>query len=252
MVYTVLDIETTGLLKFDANGDLIPDLLEVAYLRVDSTNLKILGSGTLYFYQPHFDIENDAQGIHKLTRTFLAQYENQFEENIRTLSAMLTNGVVVGKNSKKFDIPFINHFISKYVGKKYDIGDITSRAAMKAYDKKSIVYHESNIQHIDIQDLYSQVYRVKKYLTSIGEIDKFYSKDFKAADFDEIASVTDKRKRGSLVEYIDMMPQGREYTKSLYDSLEKERATTEHGALYDVCMTYVIWLDYIILKGRLK
>ena len=49
-----------------------------------------------------------------------------------------------------------------------------------------------------------------------------------------------------------MMPQGREYTKSLYDSLPKERVTAEHGALYDVCMTYVIWLDYIILKGRLK
>lgn len=252
MVYTVLDIETTGFMKFDANGDLITDLLEVAYLHVDSSNLRVLGSGTLYFYQPHFDIENDAQKIHNLTRSFLAQYEHEFEENIRTLSALMTNAVIVGKNSRKFDIPFIKHFISKYSGKKYDISDITSRVAMKTYDKKSTIYHESNIEHLDIQEMYAPVYRVKKYLSEIGEIDKFYDKNFTAAEFDKIHESVNKSKRGSLSEYISMMPKGCEYTKSLYDSLEKERITTEHGALYDVCMTYVIWLDYIILRGRLK
>lgn len=252
MLYTVLDIETTGLMKFDANSDLIPDLLEASFLQVDSKTLRVLKSGSLYFYQPHFDIENDAQSIHQLERKFLMQFEDQFEENLIALAALVTNGVIMGKNSKKFDIPFINHFISKYKGKDYDIGDITSRVAMKNYDKTGIVYHESNVQHIDIQELYSPVYRVKKYLQDVGEIDKFYDKSFTADEFNKINDYTDKRKRGQLIDYVRMMPNGLAYTESLYDSLPKERETKEHGALYDVCMTYVIWLDYILLKGRLK
>lgn len=252
MLYTVLDIETTGLMKFDANSDLIPDILEVSFLQMDSSTLRVVGSGSLYFYQPHFDIENDAQIIHKLDRKFLMQYEDQFDDNIRALAALMTNATILGKNSKKFDVPFIKHFISKYKGKAYDIEDITTRVAMKPYDGKGIVYHVSDVQNIDIQDLYAPVYRVKKFMTETGEIGQFYDKSFTAAKFNEIHEYTDKRKRGSLTDYIDSMPNGRKLTESLYEALPKERETTEHGALYDVCMTYVIYLDYILLKGRLK
>ena len=252
MLYTVLDIETTGLMKFDVNAELIPDLLEASFLQVDSSNLRIVKSGTLWFYQPHFDIENDAQQIHHLERKFLMQFEDQFEENLIALASLMTNAVIMGKNSRKFDIPFIKHFLDKYTGKSYDIGDITARLAMKNYDKSGIVYHESNITHIDIQDMYAPVYRVKKFLMDIGEISSFYDSSFTLARFNEINEGTDKRKRGHLTDYIDIMPDGRKMTQQLYDSLPKDIETKEHGALYDVCMTYVVYLDYILLKGRLK
>lgn len=252
MLYTVLDIETTGLMQFDANAELIPDLLEASFLQIDSSNLRVIKGGSLYFYQPHFDVESEAQAIHKLERKFLMQFEDQFQENLIALAALMTNAVIMGKNSKRFDIPFIKHFLDKYTGNDYNIGDITARVAMKNYDKTGIVYHESNITSIDIQDLYAPVFRVKKFLKDIGEIGTFYDQNFSAARFREIEEGTDRRKRGQLHEYIDLMPDGRKITQQLYDSLPKERYTLEHGALYDVCMTYVIYLDYILLKGRLK
>lgn len=252
MLYTVLDIETTGLMKFDENSDLIPDLLEASFLLVDSDTLSIVKSGTLWFYQPHFDIENDAQEIHHLERSFLMQYESQFQENLVALAALMTNGIIMGKNSKKFDVPFIKHFLAKYTGKNYDIADITARMAMKPYDKKGIIYHESNVQNIDIQDLYAPVYRVKNFMITCGEIGRFYEKDFTAAEFDKIHEITDKRKRGHLTDYVNLMPNGYKLVKDIYDSLPKDIETGAHGALYDAVMTYVIWLDYIILKGRLK
>ena len=58
MVYTFIDIETTGLIKFDANNVLIPDLLEFSYLIVDTKDWAIIKYGNLYFYQDHFDIES--------------------------------------------------------------------------------------------------------------------------------------------------------------------------------------------------
>lgn len=253
MLYTIIDIETTGLMKFDENSDLIPDLLEFSYLQVDSTTLRIIKNGTLWFYQPFFDIENEAQEIHHIERKFLMQYEDQFEENLIALASIMTNAVIMGKNSRKFDVPFIKHFIAKYKGNKYDIEDLTTRLAMKTYDGHGRVYHENNISHIDIQDLYAPVYRVKTCMKELGRIGEFYSEDFTAEKFNSIHDTyCDNRKRGKLTEYLDMMPNGYAMVDEIYNSLSKDISTGAHGGLYDAVMTYVIWLDYIILKGRLK
>lgn len=252
MVYTVLDIETTGLMKFDANAVLIPDILEVSFLQVDSNTLEIVKNGTLWFYQDHFDIENDAQMIHHITRDFLIQYRDQFEENLMALQALTTNATLITKNGTKFDIPFIKHFLDKYTNGKYDVASITTRLAMKTYDKSSYIYHDSSISNIDVQQLYSPVYRVKKYLQECGEAARFYDKNLTAVEFDDIEAHTDRRKKGKLTEYVDSIPNGREMTQIFYDTLSKDVETKEHGGLYDCVMTYVVWLDYIILKGRLK
>lgn len=253
MIYTIIDIETSGLMKFDENADLIPDLLEFSFLQVDSTTLRIVKNGTLWFYQPHFDIENEAQEIHHIQRDFLMKYEDQFEENLIALASIMTNATVMGKNSRKFDVPFIWHFIKKYKGNSFDIGDITMRLAMKTYDGHGRVFHENNTNHIDIQEIYAPVYRVKTYLKEMGRIGEFYSPDFTANKFENIHDTyCDKRKRGKLTEYIEMMPNGYATVNEIYNSLPKDISTGAHGGLYDAVMTYVIWLDYIILKGRLK
>lgn len=251
MVYTFIDIETTGLMRFDANSVLIPDLLEFSYLQVDSKTLRIVKSGSLYFYQDFFDIENEAQDIHHLTREFLMQYRDQFEENLIALASITCNAVLCGKNSRKFDIPFIKHFLRKYSGETYNILATTRSLCMKGYDGSTII-HDNESQSVDVQELYSPVFRVKERMIATGTIDMFYKDDFKQDDFDTIESSCDKRRRGTLSQYVDLMPNGRELVASIYGDLEKERDTVEHGALYDCVMTYVVWLDYIILNGRLN
>ena len=107
MIITILDIETTGLDKC------IHDILEVAYMRIDSKTLEILSHGTLYFYKPEFRIENQAQAVHGLTREYLTQFENEFDDNIVSLYTLIQQSVVIGKNSDNFDLPFISMWLNR-------------------------------------------------------------------------------------------------------------------------------------------
>lgn len=109
MIYNVLDIETTGLNKVSDN------ILEVGYIRVNN-ECKILGYDTLFFYKPEYQIESPAQNVHHLERDFLKQYEEDFYKNLAVLYTILSDGLIVGKNSDKFDIPFIQEFLKKNIG----------------------------------------------------------------------------------------------------------------------------------------
>ena len=253
MLYTIVDIETTGLLRFDDNSVLIPDLLEFSYLQVDKDTLDIGKAGTLYFYKDWFDIESEAQQYHGITREFLMKYADQFDDNLTALKAIMTNAIIVGKNSEKFDIPFIRRWIQKMSKQQtdYDIGAITTAVGVKAYDGKSIVYHESEIQSIDVQELYAPIYRVKTLLHSLGKLNEMYDGSMTASKFEMYHEQSDKRKRGKLEEYIQMMPNGQQYVDDIYKDLPKDRVTGAHGALYDCVMTYVALLDYYIFFGGL-
>lgn len=249
MVLTVLDIETTGLFKFDANNVLIPDILEVAYALVDTDDMLIHKHGVLYFYRPEFDVESPAQEIHKLERSFLEQYEDQFQDNLIALAALMTNAVVLGKNCERFDIPFINRFIEKYKGQLYDVEKITIYAEMKNYDKTGNIFHENYVQSIDLQKEYAPIFRLKQYYQKIGKLDDLLSG--KVPKYEWSGLHFDERKKGKLYEYVDLTPGAREMIDSVYDGLEKDRNTREHGALYDVVMTYVMYLYYLQEVGSL-
>lgn len=243
MLLTVLDIETTGLFKFDENGVLIPDILEVAYAFVDTADMLIHKHGTMYFYKPEFDVESPAQGIHHLERSFLAQYADQFEDNLIALSALMTNATILGKNVEKFDIPFIDRFIDKYKGRLYDIVRITDYAEMKNYDKTGNIFHDNYVQSIDLQKLYAPIYRLKQYYQKIGRLDDLVNQRVPKSEWSGLHF--DERKRGKLYEYVDLTPGAREMIDSVYSGLSKDRETKEHGALYDVVMTYVMYLYYL-------
>lgn len=243
MHITVLDIETTGLFKFDANNVLVPDILEVAYAMVDTSNMLIGKHGVLYFYKPEFDIESPAQEIHHLTREFLEQYEDQFEDNLIALATLMTNATVLGKNVEKFDIPFINRFIEKYKGNMYDIEKIVDYAEMKNYDKTGNVFHENYVQPVDLQKLYAPIYRLKKYYDGFGKLDDLVNQRIPKAEWSGLHF--DGHKKGKLGEYVDLTPGAREMIDEVYGSLTKDRETREHGALYDVVMTYVMYLFYL-------
>lgn len=249
MLITVLDIETTGLFKFDANNMLVPDILEVAYAFVDTDSMLIHKHGVLYFYRPEFDVESEAQQIHGLTRDFLRQYEDQFDDNLIALAAMMTNATILGKNSTRFDIPFIDRFIEKYMGRSYDITKIVSDAKMKNYEKTSTIFHADDVQSIDLQELYAPIYRLKNYYNKFGRLNDLIEGRIPKSDWSGLTF--DQRKRGKLHEYVDLTPGARELIDSVYAGLDKSRETREHGALYDVVMTYVMYLYYLQEVGSL-
>lgn len=222
-MFTIIDIETTGFRKYDSNNVLIPDLLEFGYINVGN-DLKIINSGTLYFYEDWFDIENDAQKVHKLTRAFLKEHAKDNVSNAAAMQAMLTNTIIVGKNSDGFDIPFIKSWIKKMFGQDMDINHTTSKLMMKGY-YGGYVFHSNESTTLDLQKVYS----------------KFWREDTGASS----------SKRGSLSEYVASIPNGFEIVKSIYDDLDKERETGAHGALYDCCMTYLVLVNYIIKNGGL-
>lgn len=243
MLLTVLDIETTGLFKFDANNVLIPDIIEVAYAFVDTDDMLIHKHGVLYFYKPEFDIESPAQDIHGIQRSFLKQFEDQFEENLIALASLMTNATILGKNSERFDIPFIDRFIEKYKGKSYNVEHITDYAEMKNYDKTGNIFHANDVQSIDLQKLYAPIFRLKQYYNKLGRLNDLVEGKIPRAEWSALHF--DSRKSGKLFEYVDLTPGAREMIDSVYGDLAKDRETKEHGALYDVVMTYVMYLYYM-------
>ena len=109
-LHTFFDIETTGL---DIH---LNKILSFGYLQV-SDNWEIYNQGTLYFYKEEFDIESPAQR---------------------------NEGNIVGKNSKNFDLPFIQY-----------------RASVACPYLERI----EPISHIDVQEIIAPEYRRKNNLT---------------------------------------------------------------------------------------
>lgn len=227
MVGLVIDIESTGYLQFsmDSGESQLADtseILEVGYILIDMTTRKILAYGTLYFYKPYFWVESPAQQVHGLTREFLEQYEDQFMNNLIALNSLIQSTCIIGKNSDKFDIPFIKAFIRKHAGDKFDIPAVVTTLKMKGYNGGTVGYNDT-LYAMDMQRLYK---------------DRFHD-----LYFDKTGHKLASNKKGTLSEYISVIPSGQEAVDFVYDSLKKDRVTGAHGALYDAVMTYVVWCD---------
>lgn len=264
MIGTIIDIETTDWLKFDTStGQSIlsdeSEILEVGFINFDMNTIKILSHGTLYFYKPYFRVESDAQKIHGLTRDFLKNYEDQFNKNLVALNSLIQNTCIIGKNSRKFDIPYIKAFIKKHAPDSFDIEDLTIRLGMKSYGGGKVHYVDPTYG-IDLQEIYKDKFHDRhfdKYIYYQDQIqknggqatqeliNKFESTYHEKFDYDKIMHMPmlTSRKKGKLEEYVDCIPNGFNMVNSFYDSLSKDRVTQAHGALYDAVLTFVVWLD---------
>ena len=222
MIGLVLDIETTSLYRtlnpdtgylYDSN-----EILEVGYLRIDMNTTEILGHGVLYFYKPYFQIENKAQEFHKLTRDFLEKYESEFDKNLVILNSLVTQTCIIGKNCDTFDIPYIYFFVDKHSKGTLSLKNVVNSKDIKTYEGGSFYYDPASWSH-DVQTLLAPIYR-----------DLYYEK-----------YGTSTSKKGTLEQYIDVLD-AYDKVEEIYSKLDKERTTGAHGALYDVVMTYVVWL----------
>lgn len=227
MIGTVIDIETTDWLKFNTVDGVSQlsdnsEILEVGYININMDTKAILTYGTLYFYKPYFNIESPAQQTHGLTRDFLKQYEQDFEKNLIALNSLIQSTCLIGKNSDKFDIPYIKAFIKKHAGDKFDIPNLVFKLNMDAYNGGKIIY-EDGLYAMDMQTIYKTRYHSLHY--------------------DKYGYPLAPTKKGKLEEYIDVIPNGQAVVDYVYNGFEKDRVTGAHGALYDAVMTYVVWVD---------
>ena len=264
MIGTVIDIETTGWLEFDKStgSSTLSDgseILEVGFITFDMNTIKILSHGTLYFYKPYFNVESDAQRVHGLTREFLKQYESQFNRNLVALNSLIQNTCIIGKNSRKFDMPYIKAFLKKHAPESFDIEDLTIKLGMKAYNGGKVHYVDPTYG-LDMQELYKEKFHERHYdkytyfqneiiknnmVASPELIAKFESTYHETFDYDKIIHMPmlTPKKKGKLEDYVDCIPNGFNMVNSFYAGLSKDRETGAHGALYDAVLTFVVWLD---------
>lgn len=260
MIGTVMDIETTGFLKFQMGADGVSvlsdesEILEVGYINIDMNSGEILNYGTLYFYKPYFNIESDAQQVHGITRDFLKQYENDFDKNLIALNSLIQSTCLIGKNSDKFDIPFVKAFIKKHAGNKFDITSLVFNLGMKGYDGGYVSYDDS-LYPLDLQTIFAETFRGLyqckytnwQYKLVNGRLspadEEAYQKEYGVPiDYQDLMNhpPISPKKRGTLSEYVDII-NGWKAVDTIYNGFDKERITRAHGALYDAVMTYIVW-----------
>lgn len=223
MIGVVIDIETSNWYKENPITGTLEDsseILEVGYIRVDMNNGKIIDCGELYFYKPYFQVESSAQEVHGIQRSFLEQYEGDFRKNLIILNSIIQRTCLIGKNSSKFDIPYITEFLRKHSGKQLDITRQVMYSNIKTYAGEYMSYNALEYS-IDLQEVFAETFR-NLYFQKYGV---------------ELSN----RKKGKLEEYIDVLNM-QAAVDTVYAQLPKKRVTRAHGALYDAAMTYIVWL----------
>ena len=172
-VALICDIETTGLDKFN------DDITEFGWIRIDPNTTEILDHGVLYFYKSSFNVEA-TQHLTGLTREFLAPYEADFEKNLAAMMSLMSNTVVIGKNSKFFDVPFIQQFIRKWgtsttvnVDNQLDVQElftpIFKQLYLKKYNKPYTGKFGKLGQYIEVLDAEDEVKSIYNSLDKVRE-----------------------------------------------------------------------------------
>ena len=254
MIYTVIDIETTGLIRFDQNSVLIPDLTEFGYIRLDyspTTGLRILDGGALYFYKEDYDVPQNIVELTGITKEFLSQFADEFDDNVNTMRTILANGNIITKNGEGFDIPFITHWLNKRV-KTPDLETIVVNAFQSKYDGHGVVYHTADVNNTDLQKCYRDMWVTRKQLIADGkdtELNNYTTEQLHQVY--EVGKYATGSKRGKLGEYVESIPGGLELSKQIYDLVpNKDHMAEAHSALFDCAMTLCVWLDMIIYGGK--
>ena len=95
MIYTVIDIETSGLSRENA------DVLSFSYALTDGK--EILAADTLYFWTDGIKWSQESYEIHGLSKEFLSQYKDDFDKNLRAMFSVIQDSILVGYNSGYID-----------------------------------------------------------------------------------------------------------------------------------------------------
>ena len=254
MIGLVLDIETTGWYTIDSVTGTLPDaneILEIGFIRVDMNTKEILNHGVLYFYKDYFQVESPAQEVHKLQRSFLEKHADEFQRNLIILNSLIQQSCLIGKNSSGFDLPFIKEFINKHSNGALNIDLSVQRSKIKCLDGSPLIY-QSRLFEIDLQNimcskdnpffkkLCEEYAKNPQSKYTCSEMYDTFKSTFQLLYYVATGEMVKGNKKGTLTEYVKLLNL-EDKTLQLYNSLDKERTTGAHGALYDVCATYEVW-----------
>ena len=95
MIFTVIDTETSGLSRENA------DVLSFSYALTDGK--EILAADTLYFWTDGMQWTQESYEIHGLSKEFLSQYKDDFDKNLRAMYSVVQGSILVGYNSGYID-----------------------------------------------------------------------------------------------------------------------------------------------------
>lgn len=106
-MYVVFDLETTGFDRYNC------DVIEFSYLAFDDFTNALVKAETLYFYYPGMSWSEDAYAVHKISREFLKQHADKFDENLIKMFTVLNLGKVCGHNAREFDCKFAEQWLMR-------------------------------------------------------------------------------------------------------------------------------------------
>lgn len=95
MIFTVIDTETSGLSRENA------DVLSFSYALTDGK--EILAADTLYFWTDGIKWNQESYQTHGLSKEFLSQYKDDFDKNLRAMFSVIQDSILVGYNSGYID-----------------------------------------------------------------------------------------------------------------------------------------------------
>ena len=109
MIYTVFDLETSGLV------DGRDDVLQFAYIVTDSESGKLIRANQFYLWEDNYQWSQEAFAVHGISKEFLKSLpKEEMPRKYQEMYTVLSRANVVGYNSKKFDWPFVDAFLTTH------------------------------------------------------------------------------------------------------------------------------------------
>ena len=109
MIITFYDVETSGL---DQHYD---DILQLAYLTVDTETRKILRKNSFYMWEEGFRWSKAAYDVHGISKEFLRQQPlEEMAKKYQEIYAIFNRANVVGFNNNRYDDVLLNSFMQRH------------------------------------------------------------------------------------------------------------------------------------------
>lgn len=108
MLFTTIDVETTGLDTYNS------DIIQFAYSLTNETG-RVIRSECLHFYYQGIERSwsDAAYAVHGIPLQELRTHAEEFETNCKKMWIAIARANVVGYNSDTFDIPFIQRWLKR-------------------------------------------------------------------------------------------------------------------------------------------
>lgn len=201
----VIDVESNSLSR-DA------DVLQFAaakFIKIFG-RIEYVGYINLFFWKKGYYISDEVTKITGLKKEMLQEHEEQFDNNLLILRALLhTEDLIIGKNIKSFDMPLLANFINRHTGTPYG-------------ERQKVDTFTQPHKYIDLQNSYGKTFK-----------EEFCGKDDRFP-----LSANGKVRVGTLTEW------GQSLNIKLTEDSPFYKAcggNTYHNALYDVFVTSEVY-----------